>query len=69
MKLYVCDRTFPAHIFLVDLKIGVRNPGPLSCRLTQPACLTAIAITPDGKTSAYRYRRAVTTLYLAEGLK
>ena len=28
-----------------------------------------IVMTPNGKTSVYRYRRAVTNLYLAEGLK
>ena len=28
-----------------------------------------IVMTPDGKTSVYRYRRVATTLFLAEGLK
>jgi hypothetical protein len=28
-----------------------------------------VVATPDGKTFAYRYRRAVTNLFLAEGLK
>lgn len=28
-----------------------------------------IVMTPDGQTSVYRYRRAITTLYLAEGLR
>jgi hypothetical protein len=28
-----------------------------------------IVMTPDGKTSVYRYRRDVTTLFLAEGLE
>jgi hypothetical protein len=38
-KLYVWDRTCPAHIFLVNLKSGGANHGPLSSHPTPPACL------------------------------
>jgi hypothetical protein len=69
-KLYVWNRTFPAHIFLVDLKTGARQ---LWTTLVPPDSAGVlygnIVMTPDGKTSVYRYRRAMTTLYLAEGLK
>jgi eukaryotic-like serine/threonine-protein kinase len=69
-KLYVWDRTFHAHIFLVDLKTGVRQPWATLVPPDSAGVLYGnIVMTPDGKTSVYRYRRATTTLYLAEGLK
>jgi serine/threonine protein kinase len=69
-KLYVWDRTFPAHIFLVDLKTGSRQPWTTVIPPDSAGVLYGnIVMTPDGKTSVYRYRRVVTTLFLAEGLK
>ncbi|MGB9074029.1 MAG: protein kinase [Terriglobales bacterium] len=69
-KLYVWDRTFPAHIFLVDLKTGGRQPWTTLVPPDSAGVLYGnIVMTPDGKTSVYRYRRVVTTLFLAEGLK
>ncbi len=69
-KLYVWDRIFPAHIFLIDLKTGSRQPWTTVVPPDTAGVLYGnIVMTPDGKTSVYRYRRAITTLYLAEGLK
>jgi len=69
-KLYVWDRTFPAHIFLLDLKTGSRQPWTTLVPPDSAGVLYGnIVMTPDGKTSVYRYRRAMTTLYLADGLK
>lgn len=69
-KLYVWDRTFPAHIFLVDVTTGQRQPWTTLVPPDSAGVLYGnIVMTPDGKTSVYRYRRATTTLYLAEGLK
>lgn len=63
------DRTFAAHVFVVDLKTGARQ---LWTNLV-PDCAGVlygnIVMSPDGKRSVYRYRRATTNLYLAEGLK
>jgi eukaryotic-like serine/threonine-protein kinase len=69
-KLYVWDRTFPAHIFLVDLKTGGRQPSTTLVPPDSAGVLYGnIVMTPDGKSSVYRYRRTVTTLFLADGLK
>jgi hypothetical protein len=69
-KLYVWGRTFPAHIFLVDLKSGGRQPWTTLIPPDSAGVLYGnVVMTPDGKTSVYRYRLATTTLYLAEGLK
>ncbi len=69
-KLYVWDRTFPAHVFLVDLKTGARQPWTTLVPPDSAGVLYGnIVMTPDGKTLVYRYRRAVTTLFLAQGLK
>jgi eukaryotic-like serine/threonine-protein kinase len=69
-KLYTWNGAFPAHIMLVDLASGERQ---LAATLTpaDPAGVLygEVLATPDGKTFAYRYRRAVTNLFLAEGLK
>jgi eukaryotic-like serine/threonine-protein kinase len=69
-KLYAWDRTFPAHIFLLDLKTGSRQPWTTLVPPDTAGVLYGnIVMTTDGKTSVYRYRRAMTTLYLADGLK
>lgn len=69
-KLYTWDRTFPAHIFLLDLKTGTRQPWTTIVPPDSAGVLYGnIVMTPDGQTSVYRYRRAITTLYLAEGLR
>ena len=69
-KLYIWNRTFPAHTFLLDLKTGLRQAWTTLVPPDIAGVLYGnIVMTPDGKTSVYRYRRAMTTLYLAEGLK
>lgn len=69
-KLYVWDNTFPAHVFLVDLKTGARQPWTTIVPPDHAGVLYGnIVMTPDGKTSVYRYRRIETTLFLAEGLQ
>ena len=69
-KLYVWDRIFPAHIFLIDLKSGARQPWTTIIPPDSAGVLYGnIVMTPDGKTSVYRYRLATTTLYVAQGLK
>ena len=69
-KLYTWNGAFPAHIRAVDLASGERQ---LATTLTpaDPAGVLygEVTATPDGRTFAYRYRRAVTNLFLAEGLK
>lgn len=69
-KLYVWDNAFPAHIFLVDLKTGARKAWTTIVPPDQAGVLYGnVVMTPDGKTSVYRYRRTETTLFLAEGLR
>ena len=69
-KLYVWDRTFPAHVFLVDMTSGERQPWTTLVPPDSAGVLYGnIVLTPDGKTSVYRYRRTVTTLFLAKGLQ
>jgi serine/threonine protein kinase len=68
--LYVWDRRFPARIALVNPWTGERKPW----LETMPPDASGVLygnffITPDGKTYAYRFRRVLTTLYLAEGLR
>ena len=68
--LYVWDRRFPARITLVDPWSGERKlwletvpPDPSGVLYGN------FIITPDGKTYAYRFRRVLTSLFLADGLK
>jgi dipeptidyl aminopeptidase/acylaminoacyl peptidase len=69
-KMYAWDRTFPARIVLIDLKTGARQPWTTVMPSDSAGVLYGnIVMTPDGKTIVYRYRRAVTTLFLAEGLR
>jgi Tol biopolymer transport system component len=69
-KVYVWDRIFPAHVFLVDFKTGERQPWTTLVPPDSAGVLYGnIVMTPDGKISVYRYRRTVTTLFLAEELK
>jgi len=69
-RLYVWDRTFPAHVSLLDPRSGARKPW-LTTMPPDPAGLlyASLFLTPDGKSYAYRYRRVLSTLYLAEGLR
>jgi Tol biopolymer transport system component len=69
-KLYVWNRAFPAHVMMVDLASGQRQPVAVIAPADPAGVLYGdMVATPDGKTFAYRYRRAVTNLFLAEGLK
>jgi hypothetical protein len=69
-KLYTWNGVFPAHIMLVDLASGERQPAATLTPADPAGVLYGeVLATPDGKTFAYRYRRAVTNLFLAEGLK
>jgi hypothetical protein len=68
--LYIWDRRFPARITLVNPWTGERK----LWLETQPPDPSGVLygnffITPDGKTYAYRFRRVLTTLFLAEGLR
>jgi hypothetical protein len=69
-KLYIWNGAFPAHIMAVDLETGQRQPATVLAPADPAGVLYGEVVgTPDGKTFAYRYRRAVTNLFLAEGLK
>ena len=61
---------FPAHIMEVDLETGQRRPAT-DLTPADPAGVLygQVNATQDGKTFVYRYRRAFTNLFLAEGLK
>ena len=68
--VYVWDRRFPARIFLVDPWTGERK----KFLETMPPDPSGVLygnfyITPDGKTYAYRFRRVLSTLFAADGLK
>jgi len=69
-KLYVWDRSFPAHISLLDTRSGERKPW-LETMPPDPAGLlyANLFFTPDGKSYAYRYRRVLSTLYVTDGLR
>lgn len=68
-KLYVWDRSFPAHVNLVDLRSGERKLW-LQTMPPDPAGLlyANFFLTPDGKSYAYRYRRVLSTLFVTDGL-
>jgi len=69
-KLYVWNRKLPAKIFLLDITTGARvlwleiTPEEVSGLL-----YGEVIITPDGRSYGYRYRRVLTDLFLAEGLR
>lgn len=69
-KVYVWNRRLPAKIFLIDIRTGARmlsieiKPSELSGLL-----YGEVLITPDGRSYGYRYRRVLTDLFLAEGLR
>jgi len=69
-RLYVWDRTFPAHVNLLDPKTGASKPW-LTTMPPDPAGLlyANLFLTPDGKSYAYRYRRVLSTLYVTDGLR
>jgi serine/threonine protein kinase/Tol biopolymer transport system component len=69
-EVYVWDHSFPAHIILVDIRSGKRWPA-LETKPPDPAGVlyANFFITPDGKSYAYRYRRVLSTLYVADGLR
>jgi Tol biopolymer transport system component len=69
-KLYVWDRIFPAHVSLLDPRSAERKPW-LDTMPPDPAGLlyANLFFTPDGKSYAYRYRRVLSTLYVADGLR
>ena len=69
-KLYVWNGAFPAHIMVVDLESGRREAADVLAPAGPSGVLYGdVAATSDGKTFAYRYRRAVTTLFLVDGLR
>ncbi|HTC35419.1 MAG TPA: protein kinase [Bryobacteraceae bacterium] len=69
-KLYTWDGAFPARIMVVDLQSGQRQLATTLAPADPAGVLYGqVMATPDGKTFTYRYRRAVTNLFLAEGLK
>ena len=64
------DHSFPAHIILIDIRSGKRKPA-LETKPPDPAGVlyANFFITPDGNSYAYRYRRVLSTLYVADGLR
>ena len=69
-KLYVWNGAFPAHIMVVDLESGHREAAAVLTPADSAGVLYGdVMATSDGKTFAYRYRRAVTTLFLVDGLR
>jgi hypothetical protein len=69
-KLYVWDGVFPARIMDMDLANGQRQLATVLAPADPAGVLYGnVTATPDGKTFVYRYRRAVTNLFLAEGLR
>jgi Tol biopolymer transport system component/predicted Ser/Thr protein kinase len=68
--VYVWDRQFPARISLVNPWTGERKPF-LETMPPDPSGILYgnFFITPNGRTYAYRFRRLLTTLFLAEGLR
>ncbi len=69
-KLYVWNGAFPAHIMVVDLETGRRQPGAvLTPTDTAGALYGDVVATPDGKWFAYHYHSAITNFFLAEGLR
>jgi hypothetical protein len=55
---------------MVDLKTGARQPWTTLVPPDSAGVLYgSVVMTPDGKTCVYRYRRIMTTLFLAEGLR
>src|SRR5271165_296508 len=69
-KLYVWNRTVPANVYLLDVRTGTRTlwleikPAEVSGLL-----YGEVIVTPDGRSYGYRYRRVLTDLFLAEGLR
>ena len=69
---YICDLgNVPARIFRLDLSTGKKQPfielspgDPLGL-----ATIRSVRVTPDGKSYAYSYARALSELYLVEGVK
>jgi Tol biopolymer transport system component len=69
-KLYTWNGAFPARIMVVDLASGERQLATTLAPADPAGVLYGdVLATRDGKMFAYRYRRAVTNLFLAEGLK
>ena len=69
-NLYVWNRSFPAHVSLLEIRSGQRKQW-LETIPPDPAGLlyAMLFITPDGKSYAYRYRRVLSTLYMSDGLR
>ena len=69
-RLYAWDRTFPAHVNLLDPRTGTSRPW-LETMPPDPAGLlyANFFLTPDGKSYAYRYRRVLSMLYVTDGLR
>jgi len=68
-QVYVWNGSFPARVRLVDPRTGtsktwLETTPPDSAGLLYGNLL----ITPDGKSYVYRYRRVLSTLYLADGI-
>ena len=61
----------PTRVFRLDLSTGEKKPfiqlspgDPLGL-----ASIRSVRVTPDGKSYAYTYERALSELYLVEGVK
>ena len=68
-SLFVWDREVPARLFAMDLATGrrqlVQSVEPTS---TVGSMYARLVASSDGKTVAYRLRRGLYAIYLADGL-
>jgi Tol biopolymer transport system component len=69
-KLYIWNRNVPANIYLLDIRNGMRALW-LEIKPVEASGLVygEVILTPDGQCYGYRYRRVLTDLFLAEGLR
>jgi hypothetical protein len=66
--LFVWDRSFPAEVFRIDLATGKRELWKNIVPADPIGVLYGrVILAPDGNHYAYRYRRILNRLYLAEG--
>ena len=68
-QLYVWNATFPAHVRLIDPRTGTGKPWAEATPPDSAGLLYGnFFLTPDGTSYVYRYRRVLSTLYLANGV-
>ena len=69
-KLYIWNRSVPANIYLLDIGTGARTLWlEIKSHEVSGLLYGEVMLTPDGQSYGYRYRRVLTDLFLAEGLR